>query len=122
MKFLADAHISRAMVNYLLGLGHDVIHVAVISPRMSDSNILKLAAAEGRVVLTADKDFGELCFLRLIPCIGVILLRLIAPTETARLEIFKLYWPVIEKYVSGHFIVVTDKSVRRSLLPTTEEQ
>jgi predicted nuclease of predicted toxin-antitoxin system len=71
MKFLADAHISRAMVNYLLGLGHDVLHIAALSPRMSDSNILKLAAAESRVVITADKDFGELCFLRLIPCIGV---------------------------------------------------
>ena len=122
MKLLADAHISRAMVNYLLGLGHDVLHVAVISPRMSDSNILKLAALEGRVVLTADKDFGELCFLRLIPCAGVVLLRLITPTETSRLEIFKRYWPVIEKNVGGHFIVVTDTSVRRSQLPTAEEQ
>jgi predicted nuclease of predicted toxin-antitoxin system len=122
MKLLADAHISRAMLNYLLGLGHDILYVAVISPRMSDSNILKLAAAEGRIVITADKDFGELCFLRLIPCTGVILLRLIAPTETARLEIFKQLWPVIEKNVDGHFIVVTDTSIRRSLLPTIEEQ
>jgi predicted nuclease of predicted toxin-antitoxin system len=122
MKLLADAHISRAMVNYLLGLGRDILHVAVMSPRMSDSNILKLAASEGRVVLTADKDFGELCFLRLIPCVGVVLLRLNAPTETSRLEIFKRYWPVIEKNVEGFFMVVTDKSVRRSQLPTAEEQ
>ena len=122
MKLLADAHISRAVVNYLLGMGHDVLHVAVVSPRMSDSDILRLAAADARVVLTADKDFGELCFLRLIPCTGVVLLRLMAPTETARLEMFKRYWPVIEKNVAGHFVVVTDTSVRRSVLPTPEEQ
>ena len=62
MKVLADAHISRSMVNYLVGLGHDVLHVAAIAPRMSDSAILKRAASDGRIVLTADKDFGELCF------------------------------------------------------------
>ena len=48
MRLLADAHISRAMIAYLRGLGHDVVHVATISPRMSDSAIRRslLPAAE----------------------------------------------------------------------------
>ena len=48
MKMLADAHISRAMIAFLESLGHDIVHVSAIAPRMSDSTILKLAASEGR--------------------------------------------------------------------------
>ena len=121
MRLLADAHISRAMVAYLHGLGHDVLHVATLAPRMSDSTILKRAATDGRVVLTADKDFGELCFLRLISCAGVVLLRLNAPSETTRLDIFKRFWPVIEQNAGGHFVVVTNTFVRRSPLPMAGE-
>ena len=121
MKLLADAHISRALVAYLTELGHEVLHVAMISPRMSDSAILNRAAADGRVVLTADKDFGELCFRRLMPSAGVILLRLHAPSEIGRVEIIKRFWPLIEPNALGHFTVVTDSSIRRSPLPTAGE-
>ena len=121
MKLLADAHISRAMVNYLAGLGHDVLHAAALSPRMSDSAILKRAATDGRIVLTADKDFGELCFRRLIACAGVVLLRMSAPSERERVEIFKRLWPLVEPKAMGHFHVVADSTVRRALLPSAEE-
>ena len=120
MRLLADAHISRAMVAYLVGLGHDVLHAALLPPKSSDSAILKRAADDARIVLTADKDFGELCFLRLLPCSGVILLRLSAASESARLDIFRKSWSVIEQNVIGHFVVVTDKSVRRSPLPSAK--
>jgi predicted nuclease of predicted toxin-antitoxin system len=119
MKFLADAHIGRAMTAYLLALGHDVLHAATLPLKLSDSAILRRAADDVRIVLTADKDFGELCFLRLIPCSGVVLLRLSASSEVERLDIFRRLWPAIEQNVVGHFVVVTDKSVRRSPLPST---
>ncbi|NLF08917.1 MAG: DUF5615 family PIN-like protein [Pirellulaceae bacterium] len=120
MKLLADAHISRAMIAFMESLGHDIVHVAAIAPRMSDSTILSLAASEERIVLTADKDFGELCFLRLIPSAGVVLLRLSGPSEKERLETFKRFWPLVEPNAAGKFHVITDKHVRRSQLPTAE--
>jgi predicted nuclease of predicted toxin-antitoxin system len=121
MKLLADAHISRQLTGYLSGLGHDVLHVATLSPRMSDSAILKRAAMEGRIVITADKDFGELCFRRLLPCAGVVLLRLNAPSETGRFNAFMRLWPLIEPKAVGHFHVVTDSTVRRVPLSAGEE-
>ncbi len=121
MRLLADAHISREMIAYLDELGHDVVHVAAVSPRMSDSAVLKFAATEGRIVLTADKDFGELCFRRLISCAGVVLLRLSAPTETERCDVFRRLWPLVEENAFGHFHVITDTAVRRSPLPAVEE-
>jgi predicted nuclease of predicted toxin-antitoxin system len=121
MKLLADAHISRAMVDCLVRLGHDVLHAAAIAPRMSDSAILRRAATDGRIVLTADKDLGELCFRRLIASAGVVLLRLRAPSEAARLETFKRMWPLVEPNAIGHFHVVTDSTVRRVPLPAAGE-
>jgi predicted nuclease of predicted toxin-antitoxin system len=121
MKLLADAHISRAMVNHLVGLGHDVLHAATLSPRMSDSAILKRATTDGRIVLTADKDFGELCFRRLIACAGVVLLRLNAPSEAGRLETFKRLWPLVEPNATGHYHVVADSTIRRVSLPSADE-
>jgi predicted nuclease of predicted toxin-antitoxin system len=121
MKLLADAHISRAMVAYLRDLGHDVLHAATLAPRMSDSAILRLAATDGRIVLTADKDFGELCFRRLIACSGVVLLRLSATSESERVDYFRSIWPLIEANAAGNFHVITDSAIRRSPLPATGE-
>jgi predicted nuclease of predicted toxin-antitoxin system len=60
MKFLADAHISVEMIAMLCDLGHDCLDSAAIPHRMPDVDVLRMAAADGRVLLTADKDFGEL--------------------------------------------------------------
>ena len=101
MKLLADAHISRAMTAYLVGLGHDLLHAASLPPKTSDSAVLRQASTESRIVLTADKDFGELCFLRLLPCSGVVLLRLTAASESERLATFRRLWPIMNETSRG---------------------
>lgn len=68
MKFLADAHISRSMVAMMRELGHDCLDSAAIPPRMPDIDVLRMAASDERVVVTSDKDFGELVFVHGIPC------------------------------------------------------
>ena len=117
MNLLLDAHISRPMLEHLQGQGHDCVHAALLTPGMSDDAVLTLAYEQQRVVLTADKDFGELVYRRNLPACGVVLLRLKLPHEAERLELFKRLWPVIEKNVWGHFIVVTDNTIRRTPLP-----
>lgn len=117
MKLLADAHIGRSMVAHLKSLGHEVLHAEVLDPRLPDSAILRLAAEQQRVVLTADKDFGELVFRRRLPSAGVILLRLTVASESERLELFQRFWPLLERNVPGHFVVVTNRSIRRRPLP-----
>lgn len=87
---------------------------------MPDDELLRIAFSEQRVILTADKDFGELVFRRLIPAIGVILLRLRAPTESDRLALFSTHWPKIRDGAVGHFVVVTNRLIRRSPLPVRQ--
>ena len=52
-------------------LGHDVISASDMTPGTADEKILAIAAEEGRVLVTEDKDFGELVFVRGMshPCI-----------------------------------------------------
>jgi predicted nuclease of predicted toxin-antitoxin system len=117
MKLLANAHISRAICGFLDSAGHDCVHAELLSPGLPDEEVLRRALTEERVILTADKDFGELVFRRLLPVCGVILLRFRVPSEAERLALFQRHWPVIERNVPGHFVVATSRAVRRSPLP-----
>jgi predicted nuclease of predicted toxin-antitoxin system len=117
MKFLVDAHIGNLIIEFLERAKHDVLRATNFPPKTSDSRILQIAAAEGRVVLTSDKDFGELVFRLQQPTVGVVLLRIDVPHEADRLAVLQRFWPAIESSVPGHFVVVTSKMVRKSPLP-----
>lgn len=84
MKFLADMGISPRTVEFLLGLGHEVVHLhAEGLDRWPDAAILEKAAREGRVVLTADLDFGALLAISgaTLPSVVIFRLRDMRPTN-----------------------------------------
>jgi hypothetical protein len=60
MKFIADENISRLVIERLRTAGFDVVAVRDLAPGISDRDVLKTATAEERIVLTEDRDFGEL--------------------------------------------------------------
>ncbi|MDH7513881.1 MAG: DUF5615 family PIN-like protein [Clostridiales bacterium] len=76
LKFLVDVGVGKKTEKWLQENGYDTKNVRDISPRMSDKEILQVAASEGRVVVTMDKDFGELVHNSRLPHGGVLLLRL----------------------------------------------
>jgi predicted nuclease of predicted toxin-antitoxin system len=117
MRILADAHIGWLIVRHLESLGHDVLRAATLPPSTSDAEVLKRAVGEGRVILTSDKDFGELVFRLGLRAVGVVLLRIDVATETERLSVVQTFWPDIEQAVAGHFVTVTARRVRRIPLP-----
>jgi predicted nuclease of predicted toxin-antitoxin system len=75
MRFLADESCDFMVVRALRAAGHEVEAIAERSPGMIDSDVLALAADEGRILLTEDKDFGQLVFARIREHSGVILVR-----------------------------------------------
>ncbi len=118
MRFLADENLHADLVAWLRGGGHDVLYAAEVLPAEPDEVILRRARDEGRIVVTDDKDFGELVFHRRLSTAGVLLLRLRQPSIAARIARLKSVWPSIEGVVSGHLVVVNDRSVRaRPLRP-----
>jgi predicted nuclease of predicted toxin-antitoxin system len=76
MKFVADENIDHQIVDRLRQDGHTVMSVAEMDPGISDDVVLDLANQEGSLLLTADKDFGELVFRQHRLMTGVVLIRL----------------------------------------------
>ena len=65
MKLLLDVCVSsRSLIAFLVARGHDVVSAFQIDPTASDQELLVRALRENRVLLTEDKDFGELVFVR----------------------------------------------------------
>ena len=60
MRFLANENFPGAAVSKLNSAGHDVVWVRITAPGKSDPEVLAWAARDARILLTFDKDFGEL--------------------------------------------------------------
>ena len=112
MKLLADESVDNPIVARLRQDGHYIGYVAELEPGISDEIVLDLANRDGSVLLTADKDFGELVFRqhRIIP--GVILIRLagIAPKDKAGIVASVVNERTKELFRA--FTVITPKTVR----------
>jgi predicted nuclease of predicted toxin-antitoxin system len=80
MRFLANENFPGAAVAALEAAGHDTIWVRNVAPGATDPQVLEWAAREERILLTFDKDFGELARGTALPrkC-GVVLLRVPMP-------------------------------------------
>jgi predicted nuclease of predicted toxin-antitoxin system len=80
MRFLANENFPGAAVEALKAAGHDVVWVRAAAPGMADPDVLDWAVREERILLTFDKDFGELARgSALPPTCGVVLLRMPMP-------------------------------------------
>jgi predicted nuclease of predicted toxin-antitoxin system len=76
LKFLVDVGVGRLVEQYLLNNGYDVVSVRDLDPRMPDEEIIKIAFDQDRIIITMDKDFGELVYHFSESHAGIILLRL----------------------------------------------
>jgi predicted nuclease of predicted toxin-antitoxin system len=121
MNFLADENVERAMVDWLRGEGHDVVWAAEAHPADSDTHLLTLARESSRILLTRDRDFGELVYRDGRASNGIILVRIQAANQRERLEFFQGVWPLIHEHAPGHFVVAKKHQVRiRTLPPQTK--
>jgi predicted nuclease of predicted toxin-antitoxin system len=85
MRFLANENFPGAAVTALEAAGHDIVWVRRAAPGATDPDVLAWAAREERVLLTFDKDFGELARGSTLPrTCGVILLRMPMPVPGCR--------------------------------------
>jgi len=76
MRFLANENFPGAAVTALEAAGHDVVWVRIAAPGTTDPDVLAWAAREERILLTLDKDFGELARGSALPhTCGIVLLR-----------------------------------------------
>lgn len=76
MNLLADEGVDGPIVEKLRQEGHDVVYIAEMSPGIDDDTILRQANSNNALLLTLDKDFGELVFRQGLVHAGVVLIRL----------------------------------------------
>lgn len=112
MKLLVDEHIAADIVTWLRGQGNDVLYAAETLAQEIDAVLLRTAELEERVVLTEDKDFGELVFRDRLNSHGVVLLRMGNHSIAERLARVVEMWSVVQSNPCGRFIVITAKKVR----------
>ena len=113
MKFLADENIGLEVVSFLRSRHHNVSSVLEMEKLRgsSDDFLASLANREKRVILTLDKDFGELIFKKLRPAAGVVLLRLLNERQQSIIEVLE---KLLKSKTSfrGNFVVVSEDTVR----------
>ena len=123
MRFLADENIPAPSVRELRAGGYDVSTVAPELRSAPDEAVLAVARTQQRMVLTFDRDFGELIFRRgTRGGLGVVLFRVVprTPTEPADLLLSLLKQPGVN--LAGQFVVIDREKVRRRLLPTARSR
>ncbi len=120
MRLLADENFPKSAVLALRAAGHDVSWVAEDIPSVSDKEVLALAIAQERVLVTLDKDFGELAFRVGLPATcGIVLFRL--PANPTIVTSFALRVLDGASDYTGRFVVVEERRLRERLLPTRPE-
>ena len=121
MRMIVNENVTRTVIDELRRQGHDVISVKESMRGAGDDVILARAEAEQRLVVTHDKDFGELAFrFRLPATCGIVLFRLSGSEPDADNQ---RILDVLESRTdwAGHFSVVTDDRVRMRPLPEAKD-
>lgn len=117
MRFLADESCDFAAVRALRTEGFDVLSVAEVSAGAEDEWVMALALHEDRVLLTEDKDFGQLVFAAGRQTLGVVLIRFPASARPALgARILELVHKHAER-LTGSFVVLQPERIRISALP-----
>lgn len=114
MRFLADESCDFAVVRALRAAGHDVQVVAQIALGAADEVVIALALRERRVLLTEDKDFGQLVFAATAPTGGVIFIRYPASARAALPQVIVELVSTRQEQLIGAFVVVQPARIRFS--------
>jgi len=112
MQFVVDESTGVAVVEYLRGAGHDVVAVSETMPQGDDCDIMAEAATAARILITNDKDFGELAFRSGQTYHGVLFLRLHDESSANRVRVVRAVMENYQNRLSGNFVVASEGGMR----------
>jgi predicted nuclease of predicted toxin-antitoxin system len=118
VTFLADEGVDRQIVERLRLDGYQVAYVAEMSPGIMDEVVLAESRNSASVLITADKDFGELIFRNGEVTAGVMLVRLLGLSPGMKATLVSTAIREHAEELPGAFAVLTAGSIRiRRRLP-----
>lgn len=108
MKFLVDESVGNKFANLLKNAGYDILFVGDIMPEVEDEKVMAFAESENRILITADKDFGELTFKLKFRINGVIFFRTLTRNPEKQFDMVR---GILDK-AEGKFIIVKEGQIR----------
>ncbi|MCB0483623.1 MAG: DUF5615 family PIN-like protein [Saprospiraceae bacterium] len=112
MKFLADEGVDRSLVMMIRKAGHDVSYIAEDIQSTDDEAILEIANREYRILITRDKDFGELVYRMKRIHSGILLIRAEELSSTTRSQMVSDFITENSRLLEGNFIVIQAGAAR----------
>jgi len=114
MKFLANENLFEPIIEYLKGLGHDVLSIREAGlSGITDDEVYKLACKDNRVIITMDKDFSRIFRFPPEKCGGIIVVKIYKRKVKETLRIFRKHFETIgDDKVRKNQIVITSVGVR----------
>ncbi len=112
MKFLVDESVDKPIVEHLRKDGHVVLYVLEMEPGISDDEVIQRANQERALLLTADKDFGELVFQQGRIAYGIVLIRLAGLSPQLKAELVSIAVKEHAGELTHNFAVITPGAVR----------
>lgn len=109
---IADESLNKKLVDALREAGYSITYIAEKSPGISDEEIVLNSLNPPEIILSEDKDFGELIYHRNVSAIGVILLRY-SPIELYGIQ--KQLLGFLNEYktkLQGKFVVISLNKIR----------
>jgi predicted nuclease of predicted toxin-antitoxin system len=118
MRFLANENFPVMSVRYLRSAGYDVAYGSEDAPGAEDSEVLTRAVREGRIILTFDRDYGELIYRRRMPSpVGVVYFRYFPATPEEPAQDLLRLLSIESISLEGSFTVVERTQLRQRPLP-----
>jgi predicted nuclease of predicted toxin-antitoxin system len=112
MKLVADESVDLPIIEALRAAGHEVLAVVELAPSISDETVLALANDHHALLLTADKDFGELVYrLRRVHW-GVVLIRLAGLDPRQKAILVERVFELRSRELRDSFTVISHSTVR----------
>lgn len=111
-KFVIDVGVGRTIEDWLISNNFLVVSITTLNPEMEDKAILELANEEEAIIITMDKDFGELVFKNLLPHKGILLLRLEDAISAEKLAVIQNLIPDQILKIKENFSVYQNGKLR----------
>ncbi len=116
MRFLADECCDAGLIAGLRADGHDVLAVVDVLRGATDDVVLERAASEDRILLTEDKDFGDLTLRLGKPAVGIVLIRIDPAEHSLKEERVRILVERFGNRLAGQYCVISEDRFRfRSL-------
>ncbi len=112
MNLLADENVEQQIVEYLRRDQHDVYFIAEMEPSVDDDEVLNRANERNALLITGDKDFGEMIYRQGLIHAGVILVRLAGLLPETKGQIVSTVVRERKSELLNSFTVISPGSVR----------